>query len=176
MLPKDKELRKLVQLCYTFLEYSLFAFIFWSNIKSSKFKNLIVIFSALFFAFQIIYFFESKLVRLDSIPIGIETILILICITYFFFETFKKTTNQYIYNHYCFWLSVGILLYLGGSFFFYILINDLTEEQVDTFGDMTFIAEIIKNVLFGAALIFYNKYPINTNPKKNESIPYLDMI
>jgi len=176
-LPSDKEFRKVVQLLYTFLEYSFFAFIFWSNIKSKGFRKLMVLFSFLFLIFQVIYFFESKLTRLDSIPIGIETILILVYITYFFFESFKNTTtNNYLYNHYCFWISVGILIYLGGSFFFYILVDELSKEQEETFGKMTFVAEIIKNILFGTAVYIYTRYPNKETNKKNQSIPYLDMI
>jgi hypothetical protein len=175
-LPSNKEFRKFVQQSYTFLEYSFFAFIFWSNIFNKRFRNLIVVLSILFFVFQIVYFFISQLKRLDSIPIGIETILILIYISLFFFETFKRSTNYYIYNHYCFWVSVGILIYLGGSFFFYILINDLSNDQIEAFGKMTYVSEIIKNLLFCTGLYIYGRYPIKEISKKNENIPYLDMI
>jgi hypothetical protein len=174
-LPKDKELHKLVQLFYTFLEYSFFAFVFYTNVKSRKFRQLILITSILFFSFLVIYYFKSKHLRLDSVPIGIETILTLIYISYFFYETFKRTTDFYVYNHYCFWISIGILIYLGGSFFFFILINDLTYDEVNTFGNMTYIAEIIKNILFSVAIFIYNKHPLKTNNSK-QTVPYLDMI
>jgi hypothetical protein len=145
------------------------------NIKNEKFKKLIVAFSFLFMFFLIYYFFRSKLVRLDSIPIGVETILTLVYISYFFYETFKKSTDYYIYNHYCFWISVGVLIYLGGSFFFYILINDLTQDEVNTFGNMTYVAEIIKNILFSVAIFVYYKHPLKNIGRSNTSIPYLDI-
>jgi len=113
---------------------------------------------------------------LDSVPIGIETILIFIYIACFFYDSFQKSTSTYVYNHYCFWISVGILIYLGGSFFFYILIDHLNEEQLSTFGTMTYVADVLKNSLFAIALFIFSKYPIKTTSKKNESIPYLDMI
>ena len=71
---------------------------------------------------------------------------------------------------------MGILIYLGGSFFFYILFNELSREQVVTFGNMTFVAEILKNFLFGFALIIYAKNPTNNNNIKHSNVPYLDMI
>ncbi len=161
---------------YTALEYATFAYIFWKNISSARFKKIIIAFSILFFLFQIIYPFTVHSIKLDSIPIGIETIIIFIFIVYFFYDFSRKLDSLYIYNHYCFWFSVGILIYLGGSFFFYILIGELSKDQIEAFGNMTYIAEIIKNLLFGAALIVYSKYPIKKVNKRQESIPYLDMI
>jgi len=173
--PRDREIRKLVQLFYTFLEYVFFAVIFWINIKNDRFRKIIVTLSFLFLFFLVFYFFRIKLVRLDSVPIAIETILVLIYITYFFYETFKKSTEFYIYNHYCFWLSIGILIYLGGSFFFYILINDLSAEEVKSFGNVTYVAEIIKNVLFSVAVYVYYKNPISKISRSNSRVPYLDI-
>lgn len=171
-----KELKKLYQAFYTYLEYSFFGFFLWHNIKNKKIRNLILILSVLFLLFQIVYFFKTKLIRLDSIPIGIETILILLYILYFFYEFSQKLNGQYIYNHYCFWISIGVLIYLGGSFFFYILINYLNHKQVETFGDLTYLAEIIKNILFTLAIFIYSRYPFENSKEKMKSIPNLDMV
>jgi hypothetical protein len=110
------------------------------------------------------------------VPIGIETILLLIYIIYFFYTFSKRLNSLYIYNHYVFWIAVGILIYLGGSFFFFILIEHLTKEQVDAFGNLTYLAEIIKNILFGLALFIYSRYPFEKPEKNNTSVPFLDMI
>lgn len=170
-----KNLIHYYQSAYTFLEYSVFAFIFWRNIRLKKLKNFIILASVIFFIFQIIYATTAKKNRLDSVPIGIETILILIYIFFFFYEFSKTLTGSYIYNHYCFWISVGILIYLGGSFFFYILINHLSKDQVEAFGNLTYLAEIIKNALFTSAIFIYVRYPFKPK-EKSPSVPYLDMI
>ena len=112
---------------------------------------------------------------MDSVPIGIETILIFIYIFCFFYESSKLTKDNYIYNQYCFWIAVGILIYLGGSFFFYILIDHLDKAEIDSFGNLTFLAEIIKNILFSAAILIYARQPKKTS-KKPPTVPYLDMI
>jgi len=158
---------------YTFFEYSVFAFLFWYNIKHKKFKLLIVFLSLLFLVFQLFYLLATKIQKLDSASIGIEAILLFIYIFYFFYESSKNIIDNYIYNHYCFWIAVGILLYLGTSFFFFITIDQLDESQIKIFGNLTYIAEILKNIFFALAVIIYTKKPIeNTKPK---SIPYLDM-
>ncbi len=112
---------------------------------------------------------------MDSVPVGIETILILIFIFFFFYEHFNDTKTEYIYHNYCFWVSVGILIYLGGSFFFYILANDLGKAERSNYWYLTWIAEIIKNILFSIALIMYARKP-NSKTSQQPTVPYLDMI
>jgi hypothetical protein len=172
-IPDD--IKKYRQAFYTFLEYSAFTYIFWVNVKNKLFKKFVFIVSILFLFFQIYYVTAiSSLQRMDSIPIGIETILIFIYIFFFLYDFSKNSRNIFIYNHYCFWLSVGILIYLGGSFFYYILINNLDKEDMIKFGTLTYVAEIIKNLLFCTAIFIYKKFPIN-KINKPKNIPNLDM-
>lgn len=173
-IPKD--IRKYFKTSYTFFEYSVFTFIFWVSIRSNKTKKLILILSLFFLLFQLFYVFSGKVKRLDTIPIGIETILLLLYIIYFFYSFSKHINNNYIYNHFIFWAAVGILIYLGGSFFFFILIEHLSEEQVETFGTITYFAEIIKNILFSFALFIYSRHSFEKKENNLSSIPHLDMI
>lgn len=162
---------------YTFLEYAAFTFIFWYNIQSKIFRKLIVIVSILFLLFQLYYVSDSKVQKIDSIPIGIETILVFIYIFFFFFDFSRSAKDTFIYTHYCFWISVGILIYLGGSFFYYILANNLDKQEIQTFNQLTYIAELIKNLLIGIAFFLYKKFPANNlNNHTPKKIPNLDMI
>jgi hypothetical protein len=160
---------------YTLLEYSFFAYFFWFNIQSKSFRKIIIIISILFFLYQFFYITSVNFTKLDSISIGIETILVFIYIFYFFYEFSKNTKDVFIYNHYGFWLAVGIMIYLGGSFFFYILINSLTESEIEKFSNMTYVAEIIKNLLFAFSIFVYKKHPVNKPQNHSKNIPNLDM-
>lgn len=173
-IPRD--LRKYYQSFYTFLEYSFFAFLLWLNIKNKKIKHAIILLSFLFVAFQIIYSLGSKFTRLDVLAVGIESILIFIYIFYFFYEHFSSPKNQFIYTHYCFWLSMGLLIYLGGSFFINILANDMEQTEKDKYWTLTYIAETIKNVLFTLAIFVFSRNPNGIAKNKTSSVPYLDMI
>lgn len=173
-IPENVE--KYYQVTYTFLEYSFFTFIFWVNIRSKAFKIFMIIASALFFIFQIFFVTTTSFQRLDSIPIGIESILLFIYIFYFFYEFSKQIKDTFIYNHYTFWIGVGIMIYLGGSFFFYILINNLSRSEVNTFGNLTYVAEIIKNLLFAISIYLFKKHPVKNIQDQTKKIPNLDMI
>lgn len=173
-IPKEQTPKRIYDTVFTFLEYSFFTFIIWYNIINKGAKKIIILTSSLFVAFQILYFFLFERKRLDSIPIGVETILIFVYIFFFLFEQFKKQKSQYINNNYCFWLAVGMMIYLGGSFFFYILANHLENEQIDNYWFLSYIADIAKNILFTIATFFFFKH-LNENKTNKKTIPYLDL-
>jgi hypothetical protein len=171
-----KGFKKYYQSFYTFLEYAFFTYIFWYNLRNNVAKTVILLASLFFIVFQIVFVISTTHKRLDSIPIGIETILLFVYIFYFFYEFSRQIKDTFIYNHYTFWIAVGVMIYLGGSFFFYILINNLQTDEVDKFGNMTYIAEIIKNLLFAFSIFMYKKYPVNKIHDHPKKIPNLDMI
>ena len=167
-----KNYGKLYQSTYTFLEYSFFAYILWYHIKSVKIRKIIPILSFLFLCFQTIHYLKTGIQRIDSIPVGIETILILIYVFIYFHQSFNENRTTYIYNDPGFWIVVGILIYLGCSFFFNILANQLSKE----YWYLTYIPEIIKNILFAVSIVLYKKKSIDINGIKSSKVPYLDMI
>lgn len=167
--------RKYFQTAYTTFEYLFFTYILFKNIKNRKIKPYIVILSFLFIVFQAIYVQLGTIIKLDTIPIGIETILIVFYIIVFLSELAKNMETS-IFRNYCFWISIGILIYLCGSFFFYILIDSLSREEVLAFGKMTYIVEIIKNVLFGISLIIFSKAGFKKEVQEEiRPAPYLDI-
>jgi len=168
-------IKKYYQAFYTFLEYSFFTCFIWLNIRSNNFKKFIFLVSILFIIFQLYFVMTTTLKRLDSVPIGIETILVFIFIFFFFFEFSKNSREIFIYNLYGFWIAVGIMIYLGGSFFFYILANNLDRDEAEKFINMTYIAEVIKNLLFAFAILMYKRHPENNIHKLPKNVPNLDM-
>jgi hypothetical protein len=171
--------RRVQLTAFTLVEYSLFAYIFWTFTNSKNSKKIIVVLSFVFAAFQIIFFVTgSKIKKLDSVPIAIETFLIFFYIILYFRQFFKNNVNKNVYEYPSFWIVVGILLYLGTGFFFNLLVNHVTEEQFKNYWHYTFIPEIFKNLIFASVILGYpslkNEY---SKPKnKSEDIPNLDMI
>lgn len=164
---------------YTLLEYLFFTFLLLSNIQNKKLRRFPFIGSTLFIGFllfQIISqaFFGEKVQRLDSISVGIETILLFVFIFLFFYDHSKNNRTGYIYNHYAFWLSVGILVYLGGSLFFNILANFMTSHEFYSYWHYTYIAEILKNILFSFGMVMIYRQQRN-KPINEAHVPFLDM-
>ena len=167
-----KEFKKHSDTFYTILEYSVFSSLMWLNIENKSFKKIMLFLSGSFISFQIIYFLTSKSKGLDTVPIGIESILIFVYIFYFFFEYVKNVKNQYLYTNYCFWAAIGIMIYLGGNFFF----NILASNQIRNLWYLTYIPDLVKNILLCISFIIHSRYPNETTKSQQTSVPYLDMI
>ena len=158
---------------YTIFEYSVFAYFIFLTIHNSFFRNLIKIFSFFFVAFIVSYYIFGSAQGIDSIPIGIETILLLIYSFYYFYEQINDITSSIlIYNKPTFWMIVGIMIYLGGSFFIYIFANLVEIEVLEKYWFLTYLFYILKNVLFFIGFLFYAKHSqISRSPKFR---PYLN--
>lgn len=157
---------------YTLTEYLFLAYFIYLAISNRKLRLIIITLSCCFIIFQ--FSFSLAQHRLDSISIGIETILLFIYIIFFFYDHSNTNRGGYIYNHPVFWLCVGILIYLGGSFFFNILINYMSDAEYNQYWHYTYFAEIIKNFLFLLALINSSKN-FRINNLKSTHVPFLDM-
>ncbi|MBC7948718.1 MAG: hypothetical protein H7Y42_12595 [Chitinophagaceae bacterium] len=160
---------------YTLLEYLTFAYILWTFIKNTRFRILIAVVSGAFLIFLIVFFSTVTIKRVDSIPIGVESLLLFMFIFYFFYQYFKYATID-ISGDYSFWLVTGILIYLGSTFFFNILAENISPFHFKKYWYFTYIGDIIKNILSAVAVILYIKHPIEKTNQKSSSVPYLDMI
>ena len=126
----NKMLYQYVWSTFTFVEYIVFAFFLWSNIKSKSFKKIIFLLSALFITFTTFYNIQTGFKNIDSIPIGVETILILVFAFYYLYEQLNDTSTLFIYSRYQFWVVIGILIYLAGSFFIFIFSSKWTSVDI----------------------------------------------
>ena len=173
-----KYLKKIHVSVYTIFEYISFASILFFAITNKKYRSIIIALSIGFSTFQVFYFMTTKIGRLDSIPVGIETILIFFYIFLLLYEQFKNPEVTSVLNTYSFWLALGMLLYLGGCFFFNIMINYISEKEIDSYLFLTYIPEVLKNLFFSVAIYLYTKiaHKLNHKRTKSDSVPYLDTI
>jgi biotin transporter BioY len=98
----------------------------------------------------------------------------LVYIFYYFYEELNEPKGNHLSENYCFWFATGILIYLSGSFFFNILANIMDRDEITKYWFLSYIADIIKNILLAIGLrVMAKQTPNHKNVKKN--IPYLDM-
>lgn len=140
---------------FTFFEYAFFVWILFLFIKNAVFKKFIIGSSLFFTIFIITYNLLVKVIGIDSIPIGVEAILILIFSFYYLYEQMKDTETLFVYSRYSFWIVLGMMLYLAGSFFIYIYASQLDPVQVGKYWIFTNIFSIIKNIFFAIAILLH---------------------
>lgn len=161
------------QILITFTEVLFFSLFFYFIISNKFLKRVILITIPLFLTFQVLHRIFSERVVFDAIPSGAEAIIILSYTVYFFYEELNRSPEKSFYNNYLFWISLGIMLYLAGTFFFFILANSMPLEQAKEFWFITYLIETLKNILMIIALILYLKSEKNPITEKNKS-PFLD--
>lgn len=145
------------------------------NLVSNKAKQALIIFSILFFIFLIYFYISSHFSRIDSIPIGIESIIIISFSFYFFYEKIKNPSLSYIYSDFRFWILIGMIIYLAGSFFIYIYGEQLSKDAWDKFRILTVILYIMRSIFFIIGLIVFVKAPKEKPKLSNKNIPFLDI-
>ena len=124
---------------------------------------------------MIIYYYYTYYVLrsrpvLDSIPIGIETILIFVFTFFYFYEQLNDTTSLFIYSKPSFWAVLGILLYLAGSFFIYIFANQISVKELGKYWIITNISSILKNIFFAIAIYIQANQPAKNASGKNYNL------
>ncbi len=73
-------------------------------------------------------------------------------------------------------MITGILIYLGSTFFFNILANEIAPDQFLKYWYLTYFGDILKNILATVAIILYAKNPIRKLKQSAPTVPNLDMI
>jgi len=160
---------------FTFIEFFFLAAFIGLNLENKKSKFLLLFFSFAFTAFLVYFNVTSRFTRIDSIPIGIESLIIISFSFYFLYERVKNPSITFIYNDYRFWIIIGMIIYLAGSFFIYIYGEQLEKEAWKKFRYLTLLFYIIRALFFSIGIIVFAKRPVIKNKQLNKTIPYLDI-
>ncbi len=159
----------------TLSEYFLFIIFIYINLKNLKLKKAIVVISILYLLFSIFYAVTVKIKTIDTIPIGIETIIILSFSFYFLYERMNEPTTDLIYNDYRFWIVLGMIIYLAGSFFIYIFSDQVDRQLFNKYLSLTYIFYALKNILFALGIWIHVKREPQRVKHQKDTLPYLDI-
>jgi hypothetical protein len=158
---------------YTLVEYCFFAWFLRLQIKSKEFRIGILISMIAFVVFSFVYFSFVEYISIDTVPIGVETILILLFSFYYLYEQMNEPSSLFIYNKYPFWVIAGIMLYLAGSLFIYMFAYQVDRSVLHQYWLLTNVVTIIRNILIIIAILIYVKQQKNPSPEKH-LYPYLN--
>lgn len=157
---------------FTIVEYLIFATYLWSILKNKSFKLILIAASALFTIYCLAYLIQNTFIKFDSIQTSIEAIVIITFCIIYLFEEMNQPQVTFIYSSYHFWIVIGILIYLAGTFFFFVYASNLSNAELDSFSIINHISNILKNILFSIAFVIYAKVPKIRNPREYQ--PFLN--
>lgn len=145
---------------FTIVEFVSFCLFFYYLLKNLLIKRVILLAIILFIPFCFINLFlqYKNFTNLDTIPVTFQAIFVMSLCVYYFFEQIKNPKTLFIYNSFDFWAVTGILIYLSGTFFIFLLSSNLTEKEFDDNWYINYIFNILKNLLFSLSVfLFYKK-------------------
>jgi hypothetical protein len=151
---------------FTVVEGIAFLSFLCVQINNKTVKKVLVLAGIAFVVFNALYLYfteNPELTDFLSIPVGIETIIILVFSYYYLYERTNDTSTLYIYSTYDFWVVIGMVIYLSCSFFVYLFIASIPTNEQKLYWDITNVFGVIKNVLFTIAVIINSK-PIKRMP------------
>lgn len=160
----------------TLAEYTLLIWFIWLNIKNPTIKKLALFISVMFIIFIIIYSATVPIKTIDNVPIGVETILILSFSFYFLYEKMNDPNIVLIYNDYRFWIVLGMIIYLAGSFFIYIFSDQLQRKDFEKYLMLPYVFYTMKNILFAVGIFLHaRQIPKTNNSPLKKTVPFLDV-
>lgn len=149
---------------FTIIEYiSLTAFVY-SLVVSKSIKKIILVGSLVFISISILDIYTSSFKSFDSLPSGVESILILSYTIFFIYERFSSpsfTLDGFV------WIGIGLILFFSGTFFLFILSQNNFNDStfLVTYGYIVASFNIIKNLFFSLGILSYFKKNTTTSPK-----------
>lgn len=150
---------------FTTVESVAFVSFLYVQIQSKSVKKVLFVLGLGLLAFNVFYpFFSSGVNQIDSVPIGVETIIVMIFSFYYLYERTNDTTTLYIYSTFPFWVVIGMVLYLSGSFFIYLFADSLTKLELHKYWIITNVLSIMKNIFFAIGIIVNSKPPKSFPP------------
>ncbi|MCF1714020.1 hypothetical protein L0U88_05160 [Flavihumibacter sp. RY-1] len=123
---------------------------------NKKIKAFLFVSTFIFFivAFVNIYknFVQNSL-SLDTIPIAVSSIILIIGSIAYFFEQIQTPEVSFIYSKPSFWVVVGIMIYFSGTFFLFLQYENLSDTDKKTFWIINMFCLILKNIFFSISFI-----------------------
>jgi hypothetical protein len=137
---------------FTIVEYFSITYILYCQIESIIFRKFIKFSSLVFSFFILLDIFTNPLNEFDSIPTGIESLLILITSLLLLYEKILKS-NKYFTAFV--WISIGLILFFAGTFFLFIMSqNNYSDRDFnDTYGYIVAIFKILMYSFFFVGII-----------------------
>ncbi len=162
---------------FTVIEFSTFCLFFYFTFENRLTKRIVFSLIPLFFIITVSSFIYKRENpnNLDNITLTFQAIIFMALCLSFLFSQIKSPTSFFIYTTFEFWVVTGILIYLSGTFFIYLLSASLTREEINDFWFINTIFNIQRNIFITLGFYFYKsqkkydqdseifKYQLDTN-------------
>ena len=144
---------------FTTIEYVLFTLFFYQFFQRKSYKKWVIVGSVIFVIMVILELMKFSFVYYSRFNAGTGVLLIISYCLLLFHEWLMDDPMEIIYEKAAFWIALGCLVYVSGSFFFFITVGKQWEQNWLIHS----VFNLLKNILFTMAIV--QAFP-RTAPKK----------
>lgn len=150
---------RILSFIFTITEYTFFTLFFYRFFRRKNYRKWVIAGSVIFIVIVTLELEKFGLVYYSRFNAGTAVILIISYSLLLFHEWLMDDPMEFIYKKPAFWITLGCLVYLSGSFFFFITVGKQWEQN----WPLHAVFNLLKNILFVMAII--QAFP-GTQPKK----------
>jgi hypothetical protein len=151
--------RQVLSFVFTIIEYTLFTLFYYRFFHRKGNKRWVIAGSVIFLVTVVVELDKFGLLYYSRFNAGTAVLLIISYSFLLFHEWLMDDPMEMIYSKVDFWITLGCLVYLSGSFFFFIAVGKQWEQN----WMLHSVCNLIKNILFTIAIV--QAFP-RTEPKK----------
>jgi len=155
---------------FTICEYTIFAYFFFTVINTPITKKILAIVSIIMFLLIVIIFISSNKRNFDSASASIESITIIVFSLIYLFRQINQPQEHFIFLSPNFWVVLGILIYMSGTLFLFIMASNLSDTELQKYWIIINISNAITNIIFCIAFLV-NRFAA---PNPSAEKPYKD--
>lgn len=116
---RDPQLYTYLLRIYNVVEFTLLSFFIYSSLTPRKYLFIIKLLPIFYFIFCFYDFWVSPKNSIAFRPVVVECIVMLLIITYLFYDKIQSNFLIPLYQTRIFWIAVALLIYFAGNFFLF---------------------------------------------------------
>lgn len=145
--------RPILYAIFTIIEFLLLSIYLYNCLRSKHFRLAQIFFGIVFLITALINLFllissNSKSELIDTIPVSTSALILIIFSILYLFEEIQTPKIEFIYANPKFWITIGIMIYFSGTFFFFLQFSDLSSDDQSNFWKINLVCIILKNIFF----------------------------
>ncbi len=137
---------------FTIIEFISLSAVLFILLHSYVFKRILLVASSLFFAALIVDLLTNSVANFDSIPTGVESILILFYCILLLYESISEGKPLFSFSVF---FAVSLIIFFSGTFFLFIMSqNNFENEEFSQLYDyIVAISKILMTLIMSIGLL-----------------------
>ncbi|MEY2834872.1 MAG: hypothetical protein RLZZ557_534 [Bacteroidota bacterium] len=145
---------------FTIIEFISLSAVLFILLQTHTFKRILLVASSLFFAALIVDLLTNSVANFDSIPTGVESILILFYCILLLYESLSEGKPLFSFSVF---FAVSLIIFFSGTFFLFIMSqNNFENEEFSQLYDyIVAISKILMTLIMSIGLFANNQSKVD---------------